>query len=580
MAGHPEWVLKHKQPGTEIRGLGGKYYLYKITSVWNKEKKRADKKTVAFLGTITQDGFISKEKSYQKHPSLEEKWQSKIATKEFGASNALLSHIAGDISVKLQELFPSIWQEILVMSLLRFIHQCPMKNIEHLYYDSYFSNKYPDLKLTGTKISFLLQYIGAHRTEMVDFMKSFINGGEFIIFDVTSIASSSEKLTINQPGYNSKHDFNPQINLLYIFSVDQQEPVYYRIVPGNVRDISAFKLGVVEAGLKKVVIIADKGFSSNSNIELLQNEKLGYIIPLKRNNKLIQYDLIKGGNYKLFNGYFMFKRRCIWYYSYQQDNQQLFTFIDDNLKQEEIRDYLTRVEEEYEGYTQEGFFNKQHTFGTITVTVTPEYCNYNIVVVDNLLALKAFTKNNKLTNDIQNHTIIFVKNKKQLHIYYLDESNSLAAAVINIDSTLCAALGKEFIDLSIAKNMIQSIITEYNIPIALWNGEKVYQYLKNRMQIENSFDAYKNVLHADKTYMQSQKSLEAWMFLNHIAMMCYYKIYQLLLNRGMLNKHTPLDIMALLTQVRTLKINNSWITSEIPGKITKIINKLGMPITY
>lgn len=39
----PEWVAKHKVKGTEVRLFKGKYYLYEISSKWNKEKKRAQK---------------------------------------------------------------------------------------------------------------------------------------------------------------------------------------------------------------------------------------------------------------------------------------------------------------------------------------------------------------------------------------------------------------------------------------------------------------------------------------------------------------------------------------------------------
>jgi len=40
---HPEWALKHKKPGTELRLMKGRYYLYEVSSKWNKEKKRAQK---------------------------------------------------------------------------------------------------------------------------------------------------------------------------------------------------------------------------------------------------------------------------------------------------------------------------------------------------------------------------------------------------------------------------------------------------------------------------------------------------------------------------------------------------------
>ena len=581
MASYPEWVLKHKQPGTEIRCLSGRYYVYRITSVWNKEKKRADKKTIGFLGTITENGFIGKIQTYEKPLSIEDKWQSKIAVKEFGASNMLLTHITKDISTKLQQLFPNVWKELLVISILRIIHQCPMKNIDNLYYDSDLSNKYSGLELSGKNISLLLKYIGAHRVEMVDFMKSFITGGEHIVFDVTSITSSSGKLEINQSGYNSKRNFDPQINLLYVFSVNQQEPRYYRIIPGNIRDITAFKLGIKESGLTNAIIIADKGFSSQSNIKLLQDENLAYIIPLKHNNNLIQYDPIKSGDYKKFDGYFMFKHRCIWHYSYQQGDQQLITFIDESLKQEESKDYLIRVDEEYEGYTKEEFFNKQHKFGTITITVTQSHCNYNIIVVDNLFALKRFIKNNVLANEIHNHTIIFVKNKRQLYIHYQENDKSqITSTIISINADLCTALGEKIITTKTAEKMLTVVLNEHKIPMLLWDAKKVYYYLKNRMQIETSFDAYKNILHADRTYMQNQQSLEAWMFINHLALMYYYKVYQLLLKNDMLSKYSPIDILTMLLQIRTLKIDGTWITAEISAKMSKLMTKLGVPITY
>jgi len=82
---HPDWVLKQKGKGTEIRKIGNNFYLYKVTSVWDKEKKRARKITEKFLGTITQDGLIK--------PKKERLLESigNVSVKEFGASNFVLS---------------------------------------------------------------------------------------------------------------------------------------------------------------------------------------------------------------------------------------------------------------------------------------------------------------------------------------------------------------------------------------------------------------------------------------------------------------------------------------------------------
>ena len=58
---HPEWALKFKQKGTELRCIRGKYYLYKVSSVWDKEKKRARKISGEMIGAINEtDGLIPK----------------------------------------------------------------------------------------------------------------------------------------------------------------------------------------------------------------------------------------------------------------------------------------------------------------------------------------------------------------------------------------------------------------------------------------------------------------------------------------------------------------------------------------
>ena len=80
---YPEWVEKQRRPGTNISCIRGKYYLYEVTSVWNKEKGRAQKKTGQYLGRITEDGLIPPK---EKKSAVSEV----IATREYGASSFLL----------------------------------------------------------------------------------------------------------------------------------------------------------------------------------------------------------------------------------------------------------------------------------------------------------------------------------------------------------------------------------------------------------------------------------------------------------------------------------------------------------
>ena len=71
MLKHPQWALKHKKKGTELRFINGHYYLYEITSKWDSKIKRSKKITLGILGKITkEEGFVESEKHKLKELSL------------------------------------------------------------------------------------------------------------------------------------------------------------------------------------------------------------------------------------------------------------------------------------------------------------------------------------------------------------------------------------------------------------------------------------------------------------------------------------------------------------------------------
>ena len=52
---HPEWALKHKTKGTELRCIRGKYYLYKVTTKRDPQTKKPKKITLNQIGTICEE---------------------------------------------------------------------------------------------------------------------------------------------------------------------------------------------------------------------------------------------------------------------------------------------------------------------------------------------------------------------------------------------------------------------------------------------------------------------------------------------------------------------------------------------
>ena len=367
---YPEWVLKHKQKGTNISCIKGKYYLYAVSSKWNKEKGRAQKITKEYLGRITEEGLVA--------PKVRSaKIETPITVKEYGASH-VMTELGADIIEKLREVFGQQGEQIFTMAALRMIEQSPFKRIEHYYNNSYLSETFERLNLSTGSISAFLKDFGGNRESIVEFMRYFIAGSEHIIFDGTNILSKSENMEINRAGYNASREYDPQINLLYAFACENKQPAYYRIIPGNVRDVSAFRLSVNEAELENAVVVADKGFGSEDNFKMLEGASLKYIIPLKRNN--LNYDTAKleTGNKASLDGYFMFNSRPIWYYKLQD----VIIFSDADLKNREEKQYLSNIEKKKDGYTMEGFIERQYKFGTIALkhntakTPSEIYCLY------------------------------------------------------------------------------------------------------------------------------------------------------------------------------------------------------------
>ena len=334
---HPHWALKYKRKGTELRFINGRYYLYEVASRWNPEKKRAQKITGKLLGRITEERFIPS----KRYGGVKEKIHS-VTAKEYGATKFILDTFS-NINEALKAIFPSIYREIIIVAVMRMLYSSPIKNIGFRFQHSYLSVLYNDVTITDKRVSNLLRELGSCREKIREFFKKYIinTNDEHILIDATHIFSDSNGIEEAKTGYNSKKVFDPQINLLFIYSITTNLPIYYRIVAGNIREIKAFKLTLKESGINDAVVITDKGFYSTNNIELLRNENISFIIPLRRNSKLIDYNNMQK---KDFQEYFKYNNRYIWYRRYNIPEGFVYCYLDEQLKTKEEYDYLNRVE--------------------------------------------------------------------------------------------------------------------------------------------------------------------------------------------------------------------------------------------
>lgn len=150
---------------------------------------------------------------------------------------------------------------------------------------------------------------------------------------------------------------------MYIYSPTSSQPLFYKILSGKSREVVGFKNTLLESGLQDAVFIADKGFFSKANIDLLEQSGLRYIIPLKRDNSLIDYTQF----HEVSNHYFQYEDRIIWTAEYEKEGVMIRLFKDDQLKAQEQKDYLRRMEAKTEGYSRQKFNEKLPRFGTFAL---------------------------------------------------------------------------------------------------------------------------------------------------------------------------------------------------------------------
>lgn len=364
---HPQWATRHRRPGTELKKINGRYYLYAVGSSYDPVTKKTRKKSLGIIGHISEkDGLIPSEKSQLRDKLKDAPARiNEVSDKEYGFSFYFHQQAQHQIVPALKQHFPDDWPIILALAYCRMLHHAPLKNIPfHLRRSSLpglLGIENPEEQLASRT----LRRIGAMRDDIVKYMRGFAEEDDCVLVDATDITCNSAHISLSKKGYNSDMSFEPQVTLLYIYSAKKHNPFFFRLVPGNIKDVSILKNVLIESGISNAVFIADKGFYSQANIERLDSLLMKYIIPLRRDNTAIDYTLLN--NIETTPNYFKFRKRYVFYTSYSYNGKQICLFLDGSLKEDEKTDYLNRITTIPEKYTTKGYKEKIRTMGTIAL---------------------------------------------------------------------------------------------------------------------------------------------------------------------------------------------------------------------
>ena len=515
MTEKPDYVKAFtKPPKTEIKHIGKGWYLYECTSRYDPELKRSRKISGKCLGAITPTGLVQSQRRMQRvdtpGPTVPNDVLHVGGTIFFWSRTAAL----GD---RLRKHFPYLWKHIYATALLRTEWGPTFKRLGLHFEDSLLSSAFPDLSFGPAENAAFLNELGKHRQAMCDFMKDDIaSRNVFILFDGHRLISSSNTMEFSEPGYDSKRRFMPQINLMYIFSIDETSgaPVYYKQFVGSTPDVSAFSDILKESGIENssCTVVADKGFASQEDFDLLDDRQLQYIIPIRRGSEIVRPMLPL--EHTSFEDFFIYNNRAIQAHRIEKDGFNIFVYFDTQLYANELADYGLRGEK----------------------------------------------ANNTLQRKIDLEMARRSKGKGRLS-----------------EEQLAALEPKNLAEFQKAVPEMGTVSIRTNRKEL--NSVQVYRIYKQRQAIEQFFKTYGDTLDFEASYMRSSKTQEAWLFLNHISAMITMDCLNTISAAECDQEISFDDLREALRKITAFKMDGKWQVAPIKKKVFKLLQKLGATVT-
>ena len=499
----PDWAKTLRKKGQIIKKEGTNLYLYEVSYKYDPAKKRSRTIPGRYLGRLDEKkGLIpaSARKAVRK-PEY-------TAPLEYGASE-LLESLGSDMREKLIECFgKDDGDAIMAIGKIGLIDKEPEKRIHAVYETSYEKIRHPDLSLSGSSISRLTERIGKDRKSQMAFMKAFIGDATHVIFDGTRLVCYSKDISDAQIGYNHSGIKDPQINLMYCFSLKPVKmPVYFMPFPGNRPDIANIRTSLKELNIRDAYLIADKGFACESNLTAIRRCGMTALWPIRRDSSLIDYSFLEGRSLVAAFGssFFAYHGRTVYYKVMQEYEEaeepekrkrgrpkkdeeppmkkvlkeQIVLYVDSRLYEDEMDTYTMGINLRRDGFTPEGLVSSEKYFGTIALAI----------------------------------------DKKE-------------------------------------------------DPIAQ------FTMYKERELIEDGNKAYKHVLDDFASNKQCTDTYNGWLFLNHISLMLYYRVFNKIKEKRKTDEISVEDVMDTLKRVTIFKADEEWVRKEPTLKELKSITEI------
>lgn len=269
--------------------FGKKEYAYEVTEFWDKKIKRSRQKS-RYLGMVID----KKNKIFEKKKIniLQEK-----LILDFGDSYVLSKFYENlEITKIIKENFKEYWQNILALVTYRLCYPSAMMYAQEWTNGNYAKLIYPLANLSSQRISDFLKVLGDENLErkfFKEYLSKFSHSEKGIIIDGTSLPNQIH-MPMTAWGLSGE-EIDKQIRFLLVVDKESSDPLYFRVLPGNIVDVSTLKNTIMELkkyDVKNSFIYMDAGFFSEDNVKEMYENEINFLTRLPA-ERIIYKQLIR-----------------------------------------------------------------------------------------------------------------------------------------------------------------------------------------------------------------------------------------------------------------------------------------------
>ena len=294
--------IKTYAPFLRVKHTNNKHYLYEITQSYDPATKKIKQKS-KYIRKIEPDEDLD---NLTREPPEKDTLPRLKHIVDFGDAY-LFKSLVSELSLNkiLEKCFPEETANLIILlagyrllSGKAFSHMASWSETTDLL------SCYPvSFSLSSQNISRYLEQIGRDESDTISHFflhwTQIINkNGQSLLFDLTSFSSSSESSSIEELEYGYSKDSNPdpQINMGLLVNQSERLPMYYKLYPGSIKDVTTLTNIIEELKIFKIpniTLILDRGFYSELNLKRLHKENISFILPLSMVHKTLYNALIE-----------------------------------------------------------------------------------------------------------------------------------------------------------------------------------------------------------------------------------------------------------------------------------------------